>query len=523
MISIAAGIERNAAQHPDKVAIRSAFGQMTYAELREAALAVHDAIIETREGGPHIFASLAGNTTPALVALIGARYADEPLVLLDTKMPTPEIAARCASMNVTTVFSDGTAAEETLGELSRSGLRVIDTQRVIDEGRSARGFAEGTPNLALGSSADAPIWHAPSGGSSGVLRAIALSESASLFRFASQTIEFGLDRSSSFLLCAPLIHGGGRSFAVGQLYGGGTLELHQKFQVDDVLDALEHVQGAFLVPTMLARLIQTARWREVAARTSTVVVLSGGRLDDELAAEASRGFSGRMFNYFGSTEAGSVSVTEYRDGQRRTAGDLGVFTVGCVGRVLPLPAGHSLADTSGDVGQLLVKTHGTCLWSLDIASGERVAAVDGFWDHRDVVRVLEDGSLGYIGRADDMIVTGGVNIYPAEVVDALESIDGVETARVLGLRSAEWGEIVAAVAVASSAMDVESLRAALRSRVRPAAMPKALVLVEEIPLNAMGKVDGSTLRRLLDEAGQNWIDRRGAGGRMPATTARAHR
>lgn len=502
MISITSGFRKNVADQPAKTAITTAKSAITYAELDEWARAIAQHIRETVEPG-ELVGSIAGNSAHAIAVILGARFARRELVLLDWKMPDVEVTERCMRMGVRSVLIDDLVDENTASALESSGVRV--SSAVTTALQASTVVAD---DMIDPVSWEEPIWHAPSGGSSGVRKAIALSESASLFRFASQTVEFGLDRSSSFLLSAPLIHGGGRSFSIGQLVGGGTVELHQKFDVDDVLDALLRVKGAFLVPTMLARLLRSPRWEDVAARSEATLVISGGRLDSDLGIEASRLWNGRLFNYFGSTEAGAVSVAEYRAGARNSSGDLGYYSVGCVGSLQRLPEGHRLSSESEDTGRLLVSNPGNCLWSLDIASNTKTRPLDGFWDHGDVVRVHADGSLEYAGRADDLIVTGGVNVYPAEVVELLERTPGVIAAAVVGHRDAEWGEIVGAAVEAGPEVTTESLKATLRKSAKPAFIPKSLTIVDSIPRNAMSKNDGNAVRSLVAETGPNWIDRR---------------
>lgn len=514
MISITSAFRTRVAEHPAKVAISTEQSKITYAQLDEWARAIAAHIRDTVDEGEFV-GSIAGNTPHAIAVILGARFAKRELVLLDSKMPDAEVIERCTSMGVRAVIADESVGSDTTAALESRGVRTSNAGAVIALGSSL----DAGENADEPVSWERPIWHAPSGGSSGVRKAIALSESASLFRFASQTVEFGLDRSSRFLLSAPLIHGGGRSFSIGQLVGGGTVELHRKFDVDDVLDALLRVDGAFLVPTMLARLLRSPRWSEVATQSDATLVISGGRLDGDLGMEASRLWNGRLFNYFGSTEAGSVSVAEYRAGTRNSKGDLGYYSVGCIGSLRELPEGHRLASESGGTGRLLVSNPGNCLWSLDIASNTKTLPTDGYWDHGDVVRSHSDGSLEYAGRADDLIVTGGVNVYPAEVVELLERTPGIIAAAVVGHRDIEWGEIVGAAVEAGPEVTTDSLKAALRASAKPAFIPKSLTIVDAIPRNAMSKNDGNAVRAIVAETGPNWIDRR-AVKHQPETQSR---
>ncbi|HEY5874389.1 MAG TPA: hypothetical protein VIT64_03775, partial [Ilumatobacteraceae bacterium] len=125
---------------------------------------------------------------------------------------------------------------------------------------------------------------------------------------------------------------------------------------------------------------------------------------------------------------------------------------------------------------------------------------DGFFKTGDVGMVDADGYLHLVGRSKDLIISGGLNIYPKEIEDVIDAIDGVEETAVIGVVDADFGEAVVAVVVArpGAALDPDAVRAAARSRLAGFKVPKQVHVVDALPRNAMGKVEKAKLRAAFD-------------------------
>jgi malonyl-CoA/methylmalonyl-CoA synthetase len=200
---------------------------------------------------------------------------------------------------------------------------------------------------------------------------------------------------------------------------------------------------------------------------------------------------------YGMTETVMLVSNPYR-GERR-AGSVG----------LPLPGvevaflrGDTVVDDAtaaadGVVGEILVRGPNVFggYWERPDASAS--AFVDGWFRTGDLATVADDGYITIVGRAKELIISGGFNVYPREVEDVIETHPAVAEAAVVGLPSAEWGEEVTAFVVlrpAARPLDRDTLREYCRGRLAHYKMPRRVVIVDTLPRNALGKIVKHELR-----------------------------
>jgi malonyl-CoA/methylmalonyl-CoA synthetase len=198
---------------------------------------------------------------------------------------------------------------------------------------------------------------------------------------------------------------------------------------------------------------------------------------------------------YGMTET-TMLTSNPLDGERR-AGTVGmplpgvdVRVVGADGATLPV----------GEVGDIEVRGPNVFAgyWRRpDLAATE--FAADGFFRTGDVGRFDDDGYLHIVGRSKDLIITGGLNVYPVEVEAVLDDLPGVLETAVIGVPDADFGEAVVAVVVPQpgASLDPVALRSAAREHLAGFKVPKQVHVVEALPRNAMGKVEKATLRRMF--------------------------
>jgi len=281
-----------------------------------------------------------------------------------------------------------------------------------------------------------------------------------------------LDR---LVLALPLFHVHGLGVGLhGTLVAGGSAVLLPRFDADGVLDAVAEHQATmfFGVPTMYARLAASER---VAGLGALRLCVSGSApLPPELHARILAGSAQVVLERYGMTETLMLVSNPY-DGERRAG------TVG-----FPLP-GVELA--LHDDGEIRVRGPNVFAgyWERPEATAE--AFDDGWFRTGDVGRI-HDGYLSIVGRAKELIISGGFNVYPREVEDVLLTHPGVAEVAVIGLPSREWGETVAAFVVpaAGPAPDPAEVIAYTRARLAHFKCPRHVRLVESLPRNALGKI-----------------------------------
>lgn len=303
-------------------------------------------------------------------------------------------------------------------------------------------------------------------GSSGNPKLVALSREAVLASAAASATRLG--GSGRWLLALPSSYVAGLNVVVRSLVAGHLPEVLGERSPAEVA-----VPGGFLsvVPTQLHRWLSSPDDAAALADLDTVLV-GGGPVDPSLRRR--------------SAEAGIRLVATY--GMAETCG-------GCVYDGLPLDGvGLALAADGR------IRLSGPTLFDeyVDDPSATATALVDGWFLTADAGRLDEDGRLHVLGRLDDMVVSGGVNVPVAAVAARLREHPGVVAAEVVGLPDAEWGNRV--VAVVQGSLSLEAARDWVGERHPRAWAPRDLVVVPHLPMLANGKVDRLAVRTLAEAA-----------------------
>jgi malonyl-CoA/methylmalonyl-CoA synthetase len=298
------------------------------------------------------------------------------------------------------------------------------------------------------------------------------------------------------VLALPLFHVHGLCAGLfGTLAAGASAVLLPRFTAEDVLDAAAAHRASlfFGVPTMYHRLLGSGRAGELARLR--LCVSGSAPLPASLWDGFRRTAGVAVLERYGMTET-LLTVSNPYDGERRP-GTVGFPLPGVRTSTAPVGprGGGSAAGPARDEGQLLVAgpTVFAGYWERPAATE---AAFDGSWFCTgDVVSTDAGGYLFLRGRRDDLVISGGYNVYPAEVEDVLLAHPGVGEVAVTGQASEEWGETVVAWIVADGdAPAVEALEALAAERLAPYKRPRRYHVVDALPRNAMGKVQRDRLR-----------------------------
>jgi malonyl-CoA/methylmalonyl-CoA synthetase len=276
------------------------------------------------------------------------------------------------------------------------------------------------------------------------------------------------------LLTLPLFHLHGLGVGLnGSLCAGAAIVLRPKFDVDDVADrCAAGVSMFFGVPAMYQRL--AASGRASALRRLRLSVSGSAPLPAALARAIAQGAGQLPLERYGMTETVMLTSNPY-DGLRKPG------TVG-----FPFPGVELRLSDSGEVevrGPNVIAGY----YQRPAATAEAFTN-DGWFRTGDLGQHDDDGYLSLVGRSKDLIITGGYNVHPREVEEAIESHPAVVEVAVIGRPSEKWGEEVTAVVVASRAVQVEDLRAHAAGRLAPYKVPKRVEFIDELPRNALGKV-----------------------------------
>ncbi|MBI5119655.1 MAG: malonyl-CoA synthase [Rhodospirillales bacterium] len=283
----------------------------------------------------------------------------------------------------------------------------------------------------------------------------------------------------------PIHHSHGLFVATNTvLMAGAAMLFLPRFEADLVLD---HLRGATVmmgVPTFYTRLLAHPRLNADATRHMRLFISGSAPLLAETHRQWQEKTGHAILERYGLTESNMNSSNPY-DGERRP---------GSVG--FPLP-GVSLRIDGGEVGMIEVKGPNVSkgYWRNEEKTKAEFKE-DGYFITGDLGRIDEDGYVHIVGRAKDLVISGGFNVYPKEVENEIDALPGVLESAVFGVAHPDFGEGVTAAVVpkAGTNWDEAALLDALKERLARFKLPKKLILIDELPRNAMGKVQKNLLR-----------------------------
>jgi malonyl-CoA/methylmalonyl-CoA synthetase len=306
--------------------------------------------------------------------------------------------------------------------------------------------------------------------------------------------------SDVLLHMLPLFHTHGLFVATHcALTSGASMVLLPTFDVDEVLAALPSCSVVMGVPTHYVRLLGDERFGSPLCDGVRLFVSGSAPMTRTTHASFAARTGMQILERYGMTETSMLTSNPLR-GPRRP-GTVGPPLPGVSVRTVD-ESGHPVA--AGLVGSVEVRGANVFsgYWRRPDLEDEAFTA-DGWFRTGDLGRFDDDGYLELVGRSKDLVITGGLNVYPKDVESVLDTLPGVAESAVVGLPDADFGERVVAVVVASddAQPEPEALRQAARSQLAGYKVPKEIVVVKNLPRNVMGKVEKAVLRDQLMDRG----------------------
>ncbi len=329
--------------------------------------------------------------------------------------------------------------------------------------------------------AESPFVLSLSSGTTGMPKGPLASHQRFENRFMVYWINLGLNAHDTYVNATPLYFGGGRGFSLAMLHCGGTVSLiSPRAGMRELAEHVADVGGTalFLVPTQIRRALQEDL-PAPAFPSLRVLISSGSALHPDERLAIQQRLTPNLFEMYSSTEGGGISVLSpadcalHGDSVGRPAFRVQVEIVD--EQHAPLPP--------GEVGRLRYRSPASATEYYRAEGGD--AFRDGWFYPGDLARMGPDGFLFLAGRAKDMVIRGGINIYPQDIERVLLDLPGVRDACVAGIPAAEMGEEVAAFIVGE--ITEQAVRDACRARLAPYKVPKLISFVPEIPRNGAGK------------------------------------
>jgi malonyl-CoA/methylmalonyl-CoA synthetase len=266
-----------------------------------------------------------------------------------------------------------------------------------------------------------------------------------------------------------------------------------RFEASEIVAALPRATSLMGVPTFYTRLLAHGGVTKESTRHMRLFVSGSAPLlaDTHEAWRAQTGHA--ILERYGMTETNMIASNPYEGD--RIAGTVGFPLPGVSVRIADAETGLRLED--GEIGVIEVRGPNVFkgYWRMPEKTAEEFRP-DGFFFTGDLGKIDARGYVHIVGRAKDLIISGGFNVYPKEIEEEIDALPGVEESAVVGLPHPDFGEGVTAVVVPAkgSALSEEGVLEALEGRLAKYKLPKRVFFVDALPRNAMGKVQKKTLR-----------------------------
>ncbi|MEU0542100.1 acyl-CoA synthetase [Nocardia sp. NPDC005978] len=488
-------------RNPHSVAIIDERGPLTFAQLDKQAdaLAAGLAAAGLRPGA--VVATLCRDHRGMVLALLAAGRLGARVVLMNTGFAKPQFADVVQREQVAMVLHDSEFLD-LLAAIPAAIPRVltwVDAEDKVD-----RRAVTTDVLIAAHDGGSVPAPDNPGGiviltsGTTGTPKG-APRDKVSPLQSAQFLDRVPLPRENTFVMAAPIFHGTGLSqLTLGWGLGNAIVFQQRRFDARRTLANIAEYRAAalILVPTMLQRIVDLGP--EVLAEFDTsslrVIFAAGSSVSPDLSLRTAEAFGDVLYNLYASTEVAVAAVATPQD-LRAAPGTVGRPPVGC--RVALYDDKRKKISEAGVIGTIFVSSG---LSFGGYTDGRHKEIVDGLLCSGDIGHFDADGRLFIDGRDDDMIVSGGENVYPLEVENLLAGRPDVFEAAVIGVADREFGKRLRAFVVRApeATTTAEEIREYVKSNLARHKVPRDVVFIDELPRNATGKLVRSRLETITD-------------------------
>ena len=493
----AAGFIVSALRFPDEPAIVDEKGTLTFAEVDRRTNALANALSEEGIDADDSVAIMCRDHRWFIEATVALGKLGATALLYNTHFAGPQLKEVTEREDPAAVIYD-----EEFGDALEEALEGRKSFVAWTDGDSADGTVEGLIENGDESAPDSPDKPGKTtlltSGSTGTPKGASRSSPDVIEAVGAMFSKIPLRAREPTFFAAPLFHAWGfLQFSLGLLLSS-TYVLRRKFDPEETLKAIDEndVTTLVIVPIMLQRILDLDDEVREKHDTSSlrVVASSGGALSGELARKWMDEFGDNLYNMYGSTEVAWAAIgtpEELRD----APGTAGTAPPGTSLRILDEES-KDPKDT-GETGEVFVGNR--MLFEGYTGDEDDEEMVDGHMTTGDLGYLDEKGRLFIEGRSDDMIVSGGENVYPEEVEEKLAEHESVDEAAVIGVEDEEFGERLKAFVVKDGEVSEDDLKGYVKENLADYKVPREIEFVDELPRKPQGKVDKKKLEEGSDE------------------------
>lgn len=496
----------NVARHagrcsPDKIALRTAGREMSYAQLNADADRLARALIDNGVRRGDVVSAYLPNCIDYVIVVLAVSRAAAVFSPINPRYKMREVAAIIAKSAPRFIFTISenvsiveAAADDVGMEMPRLILCEEDEQQGNDVLRIETFQASKDIELPLVSGADHFSLMFTSG-TTGQPKGALATHKARMVWVLNASIFYGLRSDDVYLGVMPQVHSAGLTFTLMHLYVGGTIEILREFDPVRYLELIESraITSSLAVPTIISMVIETIRTAERKYDLGSLrrLLSCGAPLPPVVKERTIECLTPYLYDYYGSTESNSMTVLSPAD-QLTKGASVGRPFWNCRVKVLS-GDGEELAP--GEIGDIWCCNPSIMTEYLNDPEATNAVFNDGWYRTGDLGYLDEDGFLYLSGREKDVIISGGVNIYPREIELVLREHPDILDAAVVGTPDEKWGEVVSAYLVARKGAepDLNAVQAWVKNSLADYKKPRRIMYLPELPKNAGGKTVVSSL------------------------------
>ncbi len=474
MMNLAEGLDINAKARPDHIAIIDGERSIDYASLARLVrqTAGH---IESLSAPDDIIGICLKDSLENLVLLYAVARAGRVILPMDIRWTNGE------KQRVAAHFG----AHFVVAEPDAEALEGIQLHRLDADWQQA--VAGQDPARFFENDGEASLLVSLSSGTTGRPKGPMITHRHFFRRFMTHWINLGLNSRDCFICATPLYFGGGRTFCMSVLFSGGTVVMFAPpFEPEALIDAVQRHEATsmFLVPTQIRRLLELPESQLAPMQRMGLLISSGSPLTPQERSSIKQRLCAGFSEYYASTEGGGVSLLMPQE-QASHGSSVGRPVFGVEVEIVD-DTDKPLAV--GQVGKLRYRGPGVADGYFRDPEASLEAFRDGWFYPGDLAERDAQGYVYLRGRSKDMIIRGGVNIYPAEIEAVLMAHPDVIEAVVVAWPSREFGEEIAAFVKLRNAAAPEALVSFCQEKLARYKKPKRVFVESDFPRNSSGKV-----------------------------------
>jgi fatty-acyl-CoA synthase len=486
---------------PAKEAVVDGEKRLSYRELNRRVNRLSHALLGMDLQIGDRVAILSYNRVEFLEVIMAAAKLGLILVPLNWRLTAPELAFILNDSGAETLFFDAGLVElvESVGDQTPLKQVIAFGEKDMPRARAYETLIDDEPDSepAIEPAPDLDTSHIImyTAGTTGKPKGALLSQGASFWNALNLNLAMDFTSCDRNLLVLPMFHIGGIGlFTLPMIYDGATVVIQRTFDPVKTLALLreENISLFFGVPAIFLALVQHPEFKAEAFKSVRVVMSGGAPLPVSLVAQYHQ--AGIVLQQgFGMSEAAPSIATLDKNLALEKAGSIGRAVMHLQARVVD---DNMQALPAGSVGELVIRGPNLMQGYWNRPEATKEAFSDGWFHTGDLARMDADGCLYIVERKKDMFISGGENVYPAEVENAIFQIPKIAEVAVIGVKDQKWGEVGRALVVLKAGWKVtaDDIIDHLKGSLAKYKIPKSVVFIDQLPRNAAGKVLKNKLR-----------------------------